>query len=133
MDIKKLQNKTSKIEGAMTDDELKALKELDVKEAFATDGTKKILSSVDSLSDTNVSQVMQQMNSGNFRQKFVNNINPQSYVKLAKAIGADGRKIWSALKDTTTPYSQIVQEYGYDNVLQVVKTVYGLGLAENSI
>ena len=56
-----------------------------------------------------------------------------SITELAKSLPAKGKQILTDLTDTNKSYNQLVAEYGYDNVAQVLQMLAGLEVSTQSI
>ena len=123
-EIKSLQRKVGKIDGATTDAELKMLQELEIRETFATDKTKIALDNIEAAS----SQISSTLS--NAGTKTLNAL--RHPIKTAQSIPSEisgtAGKVWQAIKENAS-YDQLVNKFGQetvDNALIAIGSVYSI-------
>ena len=63
----------------------------------------------------------------NEKSSILKNIKNIKLSDVAKNLGSDGKEILTFLQQTDSTYAQAVQQFGYDNVMEVLKVVFAYG------
>lgn len=65
--------------------------------------------------------------------KNIQDLKPKSLANVKAKLSGNGAKILDALKEGSKSYTELAQEYGYSNVLQVIEVAQGYAFAKESV
>ena len=91
------------------------------------------------LSETNIGEALKTAKANIKKDGVLNtvkglkNVPEGTYTNVLKAIPEDAKAIVSALKSDSGKYSELVQQYGYENVLSALETFMAYRLADESV
>ncbi len=159
--VKSLQKKVSKIEGATTDAEQSMINELNAREAFMTDSVKAKLNTIDSISESasnaagtvktaaanaakhplSTTKTAAKSASSTIKSTGSSAISSiRSMIKdgtlgstIKNGLSSKEQTVLEAINNTDASYSQLVKQYGYESVAEVIQAAAGSKVATDAL